>query len=337
MGKIITGTPPGGERVRLAEVLPLATPLVIQIFPAYLCNMRCKFCHFAIPHFNRRFISDRVFMSAGMYAKVIEDMKQFDGKVRVLRFVGMGEPLMHEHLITMVNYAKLLEVADRVEILTNALLLDSYTTDGLLDAGLDRLVVSIQGTSPERYKEMSGVEIAFAKFLGQLEYFYERKGECNVHIKIIDCALTSPEDEQRYYHLFSPLCDTIGVERVGPIYGGVPMNDEMDTEAMTQFGVPASEVKVCPQAFATLQVNPDGKVVPCYSIEYPTFLGDVNDESIVDIWNGERLREFRCRMLSGRGEASENCKNCQIIGHRMFPEDRLDDDTYRLKGVYGCL
>ena len=101
---IITGKPPGGERVILADVLPLDTPLVVQVFPIYACNFKCHYCFFSIPVNKRGFVSDCVKMNPGLFKSIIDGMT-FPRKVRVLRFVGMGEPLMHPDIARMVKYA----------------------------------------------------------------------------------------------------------------------------------------------------------------------------------------------------------------------------------------
>lgn len=41
--KDISGQAPGGKRTLLAEVLPLDTPFVVQVFPVFACNFKCNF------------------------------------------------------------------------------------------------------------------------------------------------------------------------------------------------------------------------------------------------------------------------------------------------------
>jgi MoaA/NifB/PqqE/SkfB family radical SAM enzyme len=64
-------------------------------------------------------------------------------------FMGLGEPLLHPRFLDMVRLAK--ERGLRAEVTTNALLLDEVMAAGLLDAGLDQLVVSIDGASAEAF------------------------------------------------------------------------------------------------------------------------------------------------------------------------------------------
>src|SRR5271157_2817905 len=121
--KIISGRAPGGERTRLADVLPLKTPFVVQIFPIYACNFTCEYCFHAVPRRKRGFVSDWPVMKYDLYKKCIDELALFDDRLKVLRFVGMGEPLLHKNIADMIAYAVAGNVALRVELLTNGSLL----------------------------------------------------------------------------------------------------------------------------------------------------------------------------------------------------------------------
>ncbi|MDD2889300.1 MAG: radical SAM protein [bacterium] len=336
IAKNISGQAPGGKRIKLKEVLPLDTPFVVQIFPVYACNFKCSYCIFSIGKAKRGFISDKINMDFDLYKKCIDDIALFPNKLKVLRFVGIGEPLLHKKIVDMVEYAVSKDITNRVEMLTNALLLTPKLSNSLISAGLSRLVVSLQGTTKEKYQKICGVNVDFENLIENLKYFFNNKGNTQVYIKIIDCALDSKDDEQKFYEIFGDICDTIAIEHAVPIHSGV--NYEIllkNKDAMlTQFGLPVSEVKICPQPFFTLQINPDGKVVPCYSFEYPNIIGDCNNQSIYEIWNGKPFQNFRRRMLDGAKSVCEVCANCNIIKYRLFPEDVLNNDVERLKKLY---
>ena len=216
--KDISGQAPGGKRTILAEVLPLSTPLVVQMFPIYACNFTCRYCVFSVDKAKRGFISDKIVMEMDLYKKCVDEMSLFQDRIKVLRFVGMGEPLLHKHIVDMVEYGVAKGVAGRVEILTNASLLTPGLSDALINAGLSRLVVSLQGTTSTKYREVCGASINISDIVDNLKYFYGNKGKAHLHIKIIDYALDGKDDEKRFYDLFGDICDTIGIERAGPIF-----------------------------------------------------------------------------------------------------------------------
>ena len=328
----VNGQAPGGTRTRLAEVLPLDTPYVVQIFPIYACNFRCSYCVFSTEMEQRSFISDKVVMEMALYKKCIDGFRRFPHKLKTLRFVGMGEPLLHRGLPEMVAYATEAGVAERTEILTNASLLTPALSDALISAGLSRLSISLQGMSAVKYKEICGATIDFDELVSNIRYFYEYKGRCQLYIKIIDCALDGEKEEEAFYHRFGDICDLISIEHAGPIFPFVDYTGvlEKSDRTLTQFGRTPVEAKVCPQPFFTFQINPDGKVVPCYTIVYPEILGDCNTESVLDIWNGEAFQAFRRSMLLKGKDCCTVCRECEINAHRCFEEDSLDDEAQRL-------
>lgn len=334
--QIVSGNAPGGARTPLAEVLPLTTPYVVQIFPIYACNFTCEYCFLSVPQKERGFVSDWPAMKFDLYKKCIDEMAQFDDQLKVLRFVGMGEPLLHKNIAEMIAYAVDRKVALRVELLTNGSLLTRQISDALISAGLSRMVISIQGLSKEKYRQISKVDIDFENFISNIEYFYKHKTNTHVYIKIVDYALNEVDTKQKFYEIFGDVCDSIAVENAVPIMPGVDYEKVLKNPegSATQFGLPVSPIQVCPQPFFTMQINPDGKVVPCYQISYPGIMGDSNHQTMQEIWNGDGYRSFRRAMLDGRDTANDICAQCNFIKYRLFPEDDLREASERLKGIY---
>lgn len=310
----LTGKAPT-ERRPLIDMLPLDTPLVIQIFPVYACQLKCNYCIFQKPEKERHFISDTKVMSYKKFQFLVDDMKGFPSKIKLIRFVGIGEPLLHADIARMVFDCKLNGICEKTEIITNAINLNNYMSDALIFAGLDRLVISVQGTSAAKYKEVANFDINFDKFIEQIKYFYEEKENTHVYIKIVDSAV---DDEQKFYDIFGDICDSIAIESTVPIHAGI----DLPERDKTQFGEDLIDCEVCPQPFCHMQINADFNVVPCYSFEYPEILGNANQENIVKIWNGDKLRKFRKDFFYGT--SNKTCKECKIQKYRMHSEDKLD-------------
>jgi len=333
---IVSGNAPGGARTPLAEVLPLSTPFVVQIFPIYACNFTCEYCYHAVPKKERGFVSEWPVMELDLYKKCIDELALFDDRLKVLRFVGMGEPLLHKNIAEMIAYAVSRDVALRVELLTNGSLLTPKMSDALIAAGLSRMVISLQGISKDKYRQISKVDIDFESFIKNIGYFFEHKTNTHVYIKIVDYALDKENTEEKFYRIFGDICDSIAVENAVPIMPGVDYDKVLKSNDRnaTQFGLPLSDIHVCPQAFFTMQINPDGKIVPCYQITYPAIMGDANHQTMQEIWNGEAYRSFRRAMLDGRKQVNDICAQCNFIQYRLFPEDDLQSVAERLKDVY---
>lgn len=334
--KIINGNTPGGKRTVLGEALPLSTPFLVQIFPVYNCNFKCNYCLHALPRNKHGYISDEIFMDMSLYKKCIDDISNFESKLKMLRFAGIGEPLLHKEISSMVKYAKLKNVADSVDIVTNASLLNSELSLSLIDAGLDKLRISIQGVTDESYKNVSNVKVNFNKIVENIRFFYKNRKKTKIYIKVIDCALRNEEEQKKFFDIFGDICDTIAIEHLTPTvkdidYDKVSNGKRLD---ITQSGNLIIDAKVCPQPFYMMQINPDGVIVPCCSMEYPKLIGNVKEKSLEGIWNGEEFNSFRKKMLNGAKSTSETCSECTLYKYGLFREDILDTYIERLKNIY---
>jgi len=334
----VTGKAPGGNRIPIAELVPLDTPLVVQIFPIYACNFKCKYCELSIPLEKRGFISNTKSMDIKLYKKCIDDLQIFPNNIKVLRFVGMGEPLLHPQLPTMIKYASDTQKFDRIELITNASLLTNKLSEELILSGLNKLCISIQGTSEKKYLEISNIQLNYSALLNSIQYFYNCRYKfntnCQIHIKIIDCALDDIEDKNRFFTLFGDMCDTIGVETAGPIHPGVLYNNQLQNKTVNQYGLECAHLNICSQPFLLMQINPDGNVVPCYSVPYPAIMGNCAQNSLLDIWTGMAYNNFRLKMLEGMKNMDTICNTCNIFPHRAYTEDNLDTQIEKLKIVY---
>lgn len=334
---LVSNQAPGGKRSRLEDNLPLSTPYVVQIFPVYACNFRCDYCHFSVEKAKRKFVTDRIYMDMALYKKCVDDMCSFSERIRTFRFVGMGEPLLHRELSEMIAYAKKRQIAGRVELITNGSLLTKERSDALIEAELDRMVISIQGTNADKYEEVSHVKLDYGKLVEGISYFYEHKRDAHVYIKIVDVALEDEADRQKFLDIFGDVCDSIGVETAIPLYPDVAYNEVLARQnQVTQYGTALQRTDICPQPFYFMQINPDGKVVGCHSISpYPEVFGDCSVQNVCEIWTGETFNQFRRKMLDGKEQVCECCKECTLMEYRTFEEDRIDDKRDVLKSVYG--
>lgn len=334
--KVLTGATPGGKRTILGEALPLATPFLIQIFPVYGCNFRCGYCLHALPREQHGYISNKAFMDIQLYKKCIDDMTDFKDKLKMLRFAGIGEPLLHKNIAGMVSYAKTKEIAGSIDIVTNGVLLNDDLSLALIGAGLDRLRISIQGITEDKYRTLAGVQINFNKFLKNLSFFYQNRGETKIYIKIIDCALSNETEEKRFFEIFGEFCDTIAIEHLTPTVKGIDYKDIAAGKLLniTQSGNCILDTAICPQPFYMMQINPDGTVVPCCSMSYPGIFGNAAQQTIPSIWNGKKFSSFRRLLLDGVENACSVCSNCFLYKYGLFPEDILDPYAQHLKSLY---
>ena len=163
-----------GASVRLSEdamgfSLSRSTRSLARIYiePTNVCNLDCRTCmrHGWEEPLGR--------MEATTFQAILQGLDGLEPRPEVF-FGGFGEPLSHPDIVSMVLEAK--RVVPNVELITNGILLTPERSAALIRAGLDRLWVSLDGATPERYADVRlGAELP--RVLANLEALRNLKYE----------------------------------------------------------------------------------------------------------------------------------------------------------------
>lgn len=117
----------------------------VYIEPTNACNLGCRTCM-------RNVWQEPLGMMPMLtFERVMQSVEALNPKPLVF-FGGIGEPLVHPQIQEMVESAK--KVGAKVELITNGILLDKTVTNWMVELGLDRLWVSIDGAKPESYSDV---------------------------------------------------------------------------------------------------------------------------------------------------------------------------------------
>jgi MoaA/NifB/PqqE/SkfB family radical SAM enzyme len=150
----------------------------VYVEPTNACNLNCTTC---VRH---SWDEPEGFMEWAAFEAVVDGLVDAAGDggggavagphaAGTVAFMGLGEPLLHSRFLDMVRLVKGRGL--RAEVTTNALLLDDEMAGGLLRAGLDQLVVSIDGASAEAFGRVrSGASLA--KVVENVRRLHDRRG-----------------------------------------------------------------------------------------------------------------------------------------------------------------
>jgi len=313
------------DREPLGPALPLATPWVINVDPASACNFKCGYCFQSSGDMKTKGI-----MQWSTYKRIIKDIGEFDKPIKTLRLYAFGEPLLNPHFAKMVKYAKDKGVCGDIDTTTNASQLTKELICNIIDAGLDRINISIVGMNSEQYKKFSNAKVDFDRLVENISYLYENRRKCTVFIKI-NRDLISSEDASKFYKTFKPIADGVALEHVMDCWYDVNMAGVETNRKVGVYGQPLTYVNVCPYIFYSFCVQFDGEVSPCFlDWNRKLVVGDIREESLRDIWNGYRLNDFYKVMLLGQRKHMYICKSCnQLVAGQPVNIDHIADELIR--------
>ncbi len=142
----------------------------VYIEPTNRCNLDCTTC------MRNDWNEPLGRMTGSTFEKIVEELRHVSPAPAVF-FGGLGEPLMHPDIVEMVAAAK--RFSPSVELITNGTLLNTATSNRLMDAGLDMLWVSLDGATPESYADVR-LGAALPAVLQNLAAFQQARLERNV-------------------------------------------------------------------------------------------------------------------------------------------------------------
>ena len=311
------------DRTPLQNVIPLATPFVLFVDPVNACNFRCTFCPTGDPDLIKSTGRWQGRLDFELYKKVIDDLSEFDRPLKVLRLYKEGEPLLHARFADMVRYARESGVVEYIDTTTNGFLLTQERIGPILEAGIDRINISVDGMSTEQYWKFTKTRVDFDRFVDNIRRLYEQKGNCEICVKIPGDIL-SDEDKRRFFDTFGDIADRVFIEKVAPCWPAFDVEERTGmkiTEGI--YGNAVQEVSVCPYIFYSMTVNTDGTVSLCFLDWARTLsIGDVRDQSLRAIWNGEPMCRHRIAHLRGRRKDDPTCAGCGQLSHCL--PDNID-------------
>lgn len=310
-------------RTPLQEVIPLATPFVLFVDPASACNFLCPFC----PTGHRDIIDDtgrfQGVMRLELFRKIIDDLGEFDRSIKVLRMYKDGEPFLNKNLAKMVAYAKQSGFVDYIDTTTNGSLMTPERLAPVLEAGLDKINISVDGMNREQYLKFTGFDFDFERFVENVKWLYANKGGCEVVVKIPRDLITEPQ-KQEFLDILGDYCDRIFIENFAPCW------PEFDVEAHTGVKItegiyqqPIKPTNTCPYIFYSFSVNADGLVSSCF-LDWgrKLIVGDVREQSVNDIWHSSKMNALRRQHLEGKRCENPVCSKCGQLSHCL--PDNID-------------
>lgn len=307
-------------RLDLAEQVPLNKPLVIHIETTNRCNFRCKFCPESDPNYSVIAGGYKI-MKLEEFKTIIDNIKKSFVKISRLRLWIMGEPLINPNIFEMIKYAKENDIAEAVEMTSNASLINFKRAKLLVNSGLDLCKISIYGFNNEDFKLTTNSNIDFNKILENIKFLHElRNSSPSSKLKIMAKTVGDSSNKilKSYMNQLSKFVDYIEINEIHSWTEGEQEksnNNFIDKKKLIK--------EVCPFPFYTLAIHSDGNASPCcVDWKKEVFLGNSLNQSLMEIWNGELTKELRLSHLKRDLEMHQGCQGCDYFINNT--SDNLD-------------
>jgi MoaA/NifB/PqqE/SkfB family radical SAM enzyme len=337
----ITKTIVNGLDAMLFDLLAgrkLPYPRTVSIEPvSNLCQLKCPLC----PTGTQKFGHESVIMQLGTFKTLLDKMPF----ITAIELYKSGEPFLNPDLFAMIKYAEDLDI--KITISSHfSFSKPEFFFESIVTSGLSKLVVSIDGASPESYSKyrIGGDFELVMKNLKRLLHAKSRLGNAKPEIvwqflvtrfneHEIPLAQKMAKDLNIALDLrpFGLSDDAPDVEMDGTIQERkaywLPTDQSYVSDCYkSDYSYPIYK-EMCTRLFTRLVVTAEGKVLPCCEVwDNNNDFGNLLTCSFDDVWYSRKYLEARSRFLKEdfTPQVQSICFRCNNFSTAPSLRDKLN-------------
>ncbi len=291
-------------------------PLFVSIEPAAVCQLRCPECPVGQGERVKVKGERTPFISMDLFRKVLEEVKEY---AHTMQFYFQGEPLLNKDLPQMTAEAHAAGLYTIVS--TNAQAMTKEMAEALVQAGLNRIIVSMDGLTQASYGAYRiGGDVEKAK--AALRYLREAKEKfqiSNFKFQIELQCLRLKTNEHEWAEL-KRVYKALGADRLSlktaQLYDYEHGHDLMPSDSRYSRYAKGADglfhrkkrTRGCLRVWSGVVVTTTGEVLPCcYDKGHAFSYGNVKDAPIVELFENEKAMAFRCAALNEQPKICQEC------------------------------
>ena len=289
-------------------------PVSISFEPTTSCNLRCPEC----PSGLRAFTRPTGMLQKDFFKETIDDIHK---ELLYLIFYFQGEPYLNTSFLEMVKYASAKGIYTATS--TNAHYLTDDTARKTVESGLDRLIISIDGTTQDVYTQYR-VGGNLSKVIDGARNIVKWKKELNSKTPFVFFQFLVVKPNEHQVEEIKKLARDVGVDEVrfksAQVYDYkndpnnlIPVNEKFSRYKKNDDGTYTAKNKLANRCWKLQHANVitwDGLVVPCCFDKDATHqLGNLKTQSFKEIWHNDNYKQFRTELMQSRKNI-DICSNC---------------------------
>ena len=287
--------------------------MTVSVEPTTACNLKCPEC----PSGLRAFSRETGNLKTDFFRKLID---QVSNRLIYLIFYFQGEPYINPKFLEMVRYAN--DKGLYTITSTNGHFLDDENCQETINSGLDRLIISVDGTTQETYESyrIGGSLDQVLEGASNMVKWKRKMKSSTPHI-IFQYLVVKPNEHQ--IPEIYKLAEKIGIDEVklktAQVYDFKNGNDLIPSQdkysryrktASGEYVIKNNLLNHCWKLWHACVITWDGLVVPCcFDKDAVHRLGNLKQSTFKEIWQGPTYHRFRQELLKGRDQI-DICNNC---------------------------
>lgn len=266
------------------------------------CNAKCIMC----PH--ERMQRPIKFMNDYLFERIIMELANEDLSNTTIFMHKEGEPLLDKDIVSRIKIVKNKLNCKEVAINTNASLLTNQLALELMDSSIDTIYISIDGARKKTYERIR-LGLSFDSVIANVRYLLDNIALCKSNIKVILQMLCNDENDEEvleFKQYWANYNAEIFIKRFHSYLDG----------GLSSFSTKLASVQsiACVDPFNTLVIYADGGIgCCCWDYENTFHLGNVAKDSIIDVFNGTKIKSILMNHIYQDCRTLNPCNRCMRI------------------------
>jgi MoaA/NifB/PqqE/SkfB family radical SAM enzyme len=259
-------------------------------------------------------------MSEALFEKIVAELSEYTDWIEMVCLSRAGEPLLDKKIGHHIHRLKEAGIR-KVWMTTNASLLTEKKAVELLEAGLDDIMLSIDSVDKDNYEKMR-VGLKYEKVMHNIETFFKVRDEINpkmvVRVRGVSYYDTEKAEDlselkrwEAFWDRFRKPHDRIYMKRLHSWGNQIDVTQRTGGIADGEYG---DVFHPCIVPWSTMHITAMGIVALCpMDYDAKLNLGDINRESIADVWRNKKWAWVRKLHGTGNRNAIQLCQGCKIF------------------------
>lgn len=277
-------------------------PSTVALETSAYCNSSCIMCA------HRVMKRKKGFMTWSLFKDAVDECVEHE--IEILYLSGFSEPFTDKDLDKKIAYASGKGI--KTSIYTNGSLIDERNAKKIIQAGLDEIIISIDGFTPEVYNRIR-VGLDFEIVAENIRHLaaLRDKAKPRIVLKMVLIGDVNRGEVARARRDWGSIVDTLVVRQPHDWLGKVDLNPDAYTPHR---GQDESLRLPCVYPFTRLYVYWDGTVpVCCMDYDAEGKVGQFGEQSLAEIWQSEKMNFYRNMHLSQIKRLPTPCDRCSYF------------------------
>lgn len=293
---------------KVKQKMRVQIPERIYIETTNACNAKCIMC----PHPKMK--REIQTMSDDTFNHIVDELSRLDLLNTTIFMHKEGEPLLDKEIFNRIKAVHGSTNCKEIAINTNASLLNKENAEKLVDSGINTIYLSVDGATKQTYESIR-IGLNYDAVKKNIEYLFECIAKSNKKIKVIMQMLTYSKNEdevETFKKIWSKYPCEIFIKKMHSyLDGGMSsltpqLNDK--------------QIHACTDPFNLLVIYSNGNYGNCcWDYENTFSLGNIANESIVEVFNSNKINMIRLKHSLFECKDLAPCNRCM----RAFGNDSI--------------